>query len=285
MKLRLEGTRDVLDLNSVFETGAGVQALSGVTGLGLPPVAVQWQEAAGDGAVARGQRVLPRDIDLPLDIVGRDEDHLKALIGTLAQMFADECTLVAIDEQTGEEWYTKVRRVGGGDYVLGKDRTSTPDVQLVVTLRAGDPYFTSTSPVQFLVGDGGTTDPYVSNLAKQPVASSQAVGSITLDNPGDARAYPVWTVTGPGTGFKVTSPTGEVLEWVGTLASGETLVLNTHDGSVRDGTGVNRYSSLAAAPRFWSIPPGRTTAQVYMDAITPASKVVCSFQPRRWIVL
>ena len=68
--LALENDTDALDLDYVFKYGRGIQALSGATGFGLPPVSIRWLEGAGDGALYRGRRVLPRDIDLPLLVVG-----------------------------------------------------------------------------------------------------------------------------------------------------------------------------------------------------------------------
>ncbi|AWY07584.1 minor tail protein [Streptomyces phage Yosif] len=279
-KLLLENATDTLNLNEVAETGTGMQATTGMTGLGLPPVSTQWLEGAGDGAIYRRTRVLSRDIDVPLDIVGRDRADLAALLSRLARVLSGPCKLrLVMDDDS--DWSIDVIRVGGGDYEMGSGR----DLQTVITLRAGDPYWTSSKFTNHVIGGdaGGTT--FLSGLVKMPVASSQAIGSITLENTGDVAAYPVWTIYGPGNNFKAVSPNGETLYWKGTLLAGQTLTIDTRKGLVVREDGSNQYAKLDTAPRFWAVEPGTATCTAEMLDVTPASKIVCSFQPRKWMVI
>ncbi|MEV7282596.1 phage tail family protein [Streptomyces sp. NPDC093111] len=278
--LLLETERDSLDLNEVAGTGYGYQATVGATGFGLPSVSAQWLEGAGDGSRFRGQRVLSRDIDLPLDIVGRSRRHLSSLISRLARAVAQECSLILVDD-AGVRWSTPVYRTGGGEI----DLAGTNDVQTTISFRAPDPYFTaSTVSTQRVGGDVGTT-PFLSSIVSLPVAASQAIGEIQLDNTGDVPAYPVWEVYGPGRDLTVVSPTGETLRWTGSLSSTEKLIVDTRTGTVTDGKGANRYALLDTAPRFWTVPPGVSTAAVRLLDTTAASRVVCSWRPRRWMVI
>ncbi|MEU7148487.1 phage tail family protein [Streptomyces sp. NPDC045456] len=277
----METDRDVLDLNGVQTRGTGFQATAGLTGLGLPAVDVQWLEGAGDGARFRGQRVLSRDLDMPLDIVGQDRDHLRRLISRLARAMATECSLVLVDE-AGVRWSTPVHRVGGGEISLGGGER---DLQTVITFRAPDPFFTASTVSVQRVGGDTSAAPFLSSLVTLPVAASQAIGDIQLDNIGDVDSYPVWEVHGPGRDLTVTSPVGEHLRWTGALKAGERLIVDTRSGTVRDGTGANRYALLAPAPRFWTVPPGTSTASVTFLDTTDQSAVVCSWRPRRWVVI
>ncbi|AKY03702.1 hypothetical protein AVT26_gp20 [Streptomyces phage Lannister] len=283
-KLRLENSLDTLDLDQVETSGYGVQALTGVSGLGLPPVAVQWIEGAGDGAVYRRTRTLARDIDIPLDIVGRNRADLKKHLSRLALMLAGPCTLRMIEDD-GTDWSTGVVRVGGGEYTYGVDSIGTTDLQTVITLRAGDPYWTSSVITSKQVGGDLTATPFVSSFMSMPVAASQAIGSIQLENTGDAVAYPVWEIFGPGNNFKAVSPSGETLHWTGSLTAGQRLIVDTRRGTVVDSTGANRYSELATAPRFWAIDPGISTAEASLLDVTNASKIVCSWRARKWMVI
>ncbi|MGI5530150.1 phage distal tail protein [Streptomyces syringium] len=280
--LLLETERDSLDLNGVQNYGAGFEATAGLTGLGLPAVNVQWLEGAGDGARHRGQRVLPRDIDMPLDIVGWDRQHLSELVSRLARALAGECTLVVIDAD-GVPWTTPVVRVGGGEVSL---EGGGNDVQTVISFRAPDPYFTASDVSTQTVGGERGAAPLLSSLTSLPLAASQAIGDIQLDNVGDVPAYPVWTVYGPGRDLSVTSPDGkETLRWQGTLGASETLIVDTRAGTVKDGKGTNRYADLAPAPRFWTVPPGVSTATVRLLDTTADSRVECSWRPRKWMVI
>lgn len=282
MKLELSSASDRLSLSGFETDGVGFQALAGATGLGLPKLSVQWLEGAGDGAAYRGRRVLPRDIDIPLDIVGRNRVHLSELVTRLARVLADESglTLTYIDN-TGGRWSTPVAWIGGGEMDAG---TGTRDVQTTITLRAPSPYFLADSAQTVPIGGSGA-GAFLSSMSNMPLAPSQAIGSIQLSNDGDVNAYPVWEVTGPGDNFKAISPTGKTLHWTGTLAAGEKLIVDMGAGTVKDGTGANRYASLAAAPAFWSIPPGTTTATASLLNTTSASKIVCSWRPRKWVVI
>jgi hypothetical protein len=282
-KLLLENALDSLSLNGIEEEGRGVQATTGVSGLGLPPVSVQWLEGAGDGAKFRRSRTLARDIDIPLDIVGRNRDDLKKITSRLAKMLAGPCTLRLVEDD-GSDWSTEVVRVGGGEYSYGNDTTGNRDVQTVITLRAGDPYWTSSVTTTQQIG-GTSAGAFVSGFMSLPVASSQAMGSITLENTGDVAAYPVWTIFGPGDNFKAISPTGETLWWKGTLAANQSLIVDTRSGTVKREDGSNQYALLAAAPRFWAIDPGTATCTASLLNITSASKITVEWKPRKWMVI
>lgn len=282
-RLQLETASDVLNLDEQFDTGLGYQVHSGVTGFGLPNVATQWIEGAGDGATYRGRRALPRDIDLPLTILAADRDGLQAKVSRLALALAGECTLRLIEDD-GTSWYTKAHRVGGGQYVYGLDTTGERELGLVVTMRAGDPYWTAADSLQTSLRSG-TPKTFLPRLVNLRVSASQSMGEVTTVNPGDAPAYPTWVVIGPGDNFRAISPAGETLHWEGSLGAGETLTIDTRTGSVVDGTGANRYAELAPAPKMWQIPPGSTVATASLQNTTADSRVHVTWRPRRWMVV
>ncbi|MFG1602843.1 phage tail family protein [Actinoplanes sp. NPDC049265] len=283
--LVLESATDSLNLDDVAQTGSGVQALTGATGLGFPDVAAQWIEGAGDGATYRGSRLRSRDIDLPLHLLADNRQGLRALVARLEVMLAEKCVLRFVEDD-GTDWSTPVAWQGGGKWVYGTDTTGTRELSTVITLRAGSPYWTSSTAIsQRITNAGGGRGLLNGSLANLRVAPSQAIGTIVLENSGTAPAYPVWAVTGPGKNFAAISPTGQVLRWTGTLSAGETLILDTQAGTVTDAAGANRYAGLAAAPRFWAVPPGTSTATASLDDASTASVIVCTWRPRKRVVI
>ncbi|MEU6056988.1 phage tail family protein [Streptomyces sp. NPDC047097] len=282
-KLLLSNGADTLDLNEIADKGLGYQAKRGATGFGLPPVAVQWLEGAGDGAAYRRRRVLPRDIDLPLEIWARSRADLQARLSRMAIMLAGRCTLVLQDDD-GTRWQTDVYRTGGGDFAYGVETTGEREFETIVTFRAPDPYWTS-STVETRQITGAATKPFLTGLSKLTVAASQAIGEIQLNNSGDAEAYPVWKVHGPGHTFTAVSPSGERLRWTGRLDSGQVLTVDTKRGTVTDQAGANRYNLLAPAPRLWTVEPGLSTAEASLLDVAKGSRIVCSWQPRKWMVV
>ncbi|MCD2462461.1 phage tail family protein [Streptomyces sp. MBT42] len=282
-KLLLSGGTDTLDLNEIMDKGLGYQAKAGVTGFGLPPVSVQWLEGAGDGAVYRRKRVLTRDIDIPLEILARDRTHLQDMLSRLALALAGQCTLTLLDDD-GTRWTTVVHRVGGGEYAYGENTIGEREFETVITFRAGDPYWTS-SEAQIRYIGGSTAGSFLTNMVTMSISASQAIGEIQLNNSGDAEAYPIWEVTGPGTNFEAVSPAGERLAWSGTLGTNDRLIIDTRKGTVVDQTGANRYAELDAAPRFWTVKPGLSTATAQLEEIGTASKITCTWRPRKWMVI
>ncbi|MGW7434726.1 phage distal tail protein [Streptomyces sp. NPDC054849] len=282
-KLLLSSGADTLDLNEIADKGLGFQAKTGVTGFGLPPVAVQWLEGAGDGAVYRRRRVLPRDIDIPIEILARNRRDLQAHLSRLALALAGRCTLT-LQNDDGTRWVTDVYRVGGGEFTYGVETIGETEFETVVTFRAPDPYWTS-SVTETRQITGATSAPFLSSLSKLTVAASQAIGTIQLDNSGDAEAYPIWKIHGPGNTFTAVSPSGDRLRWNGTLTAGQVLTIDTKKGTVTDQSGANRYDQLDAAPRFWTVQPGLSTAEASLLDISSGSRIVCSWQPRKWMVV
>jgi hypothetical protein len=284
--LILASSTDLINLDDVLNFGTGAQVLSGATGLGFPEVVAQWIEGAGDGAVYRGSRLRSRDIDLPIHLVAEDRPRLQELVARLERMLAAGEVHLRWYEDDGTYWSTAVAWQGGGSWTYGADTVGDRDLTTVVTLRAGSPYWTYSVSTSEKVGNAGAGRGLLNgSLTRLRVSASQAIGSMRLNNIGTAPAYPVWTVLGPGTNFVARSPTGQHLRWMGTLAAGERLTLDCRTASVVDGAGANRYGQLAAAPKFWPIPPGTSVAVASLEATTVASSITCTFQPRKRVVI
>lgn len=235
---------DRFDLNALLSSPEGAQALAGLTGMGLPPVDVQWAVGAGDGARYRGKRVLPRDIDLPLFLQAASRQGLKALLRKLSLALAGECTLRMI-EPDGTSWFTKVHRVGGGEYTYGVDTIGTSDMTIVVTLRAGDPFWTSerTSLGTFSTFDG----------------TGLATGDVV--NPGTVAVYPTWRIDGPGERLSVTG-SGTSLLWDGYLLEDEYVTVDGRTGQITDHRGESRYHEMASTPSLPPFTPGDSDVEV-----------------------
>ncbi len=251
----MRSVTDTLELDGIEKYGYGMQAQPSAIGLGLPPKQVQWYEGAGDGARVRGRRILPRSIDLRLYLLGRTHDELVQLCRRLAMMLAGPIRLSFWNEH-GAEWFLDVEHVGGGDWMYGVDTKGGLDLDTVITLRAGEPMW-----------NGGVPQTY------------QLISAVMhVDNSGDAKAYPIWTVSG-ATYFSVTSAIGERFQWQGDGVG--TVVFDSRNGLVRDTAGNNRYAGMSPAPTFFTIPPGRSRITVN----TNASSASVLWTPRRWAVL
>ena len=178
------------------------------------------------------------------------------------------------EDDTGDRWYLDVYRVGGGDYVYGTDTLGDRELNTVLTLRAGDPYWTSENVDQrvisrAVVGRGlikdttaGSTG--VDSLIHLRLSSSQVQGSVLLENTGDVDSYPVWEIYGPGSDVIATGPKGDRVGVDRLPRRDEKLTIDSRQASAIDNTGASRYADFALAPRFWTVPPGISTAKVTM---------------------
>lgn len=273
----------------VMDGSTGVQAKLQLRGTGLPPVATQWFEGAGDGASFRGGRNLSRVMDVSVKVsslIGRDAVRENmSLLGRIFDIDAGDVKLAV--ELDGEVWFTYVRRTGGGDFAWASDTDGKTFIKTTITVQAGDPFWTrdnAESKLIVLAGLGrGLIKTGGGSLSKLKVSTTSAFGNVEFENTGDVPVAGVWKITAPYTGFTFTSPKGEVLAWSGVKAAGY-LVLDTDLGTIVDELGANQYGGLAAAPKFWAIQRGVSTAGVVIADPTSDTRVSVLWNPKRWVM-
>lgn len=236
----------------------GILVLSGVTGVGMPKVDTRWLEGAGHGALYRGTRVQPRDIDLPLYVDGRTRAGLKEQMKRLSLALAGPVRLEWTDDD--ETWILEdCVRVGGGEYTYGTHTDGERDLLVIVTLRAGQPFWRRSTKSSW-----GLTP-----------------GTNVVEMIGSAPTPPTWTITGPATHFAATAPDGKSIGWTGTLLADQVLTIDVQTGTATSAAG-DHYSELDTAPKFWQLSPGSTTVEIEFDG---TGSVFVEWYPRDWLVI
>jgi len=267
----------------------GTQALAGITGFGLPPLSNRWFEGAGAGATYRGARVMPRVIMLPLVSMGPSREALDGLLSMIARILApvgSEQARLTYRHANGTNWYLDVVREDGGDYVreakgFNRDRM----FKTTLGLKAGDPFWTRAEPLEFTIRQDDSGRGLMPYLAELEVSSGSVYGDMTIENEGDAPAWPVWTIGGPMTGFTLTGASGEVIAWNGTMVAGERRIIEAKRALIYDENGVNRYNELDSAPNFWAIPAEPYGVKIETEGADAASYVSAQWQPRKWSIV
>jgi hypothetical protein len=292
--LRLVGGGKTIDLYPWLTAKAkGMEALAGILGFGLPGVENFWFDGAGSGSTYRGSRVGRRVMKIPLKVYAANRLELSALLSDLS-VALDPLRTSDVDNGVaqlffggpdGDEWFVNVVRSGGGDWARKTDSDDRTYFKTTIDLEAGDAFWTRNRPEQFTVKQEPSGNPLLPRIAKLRVGSAATVGDREMNNIGDTFAWAVFAIQGPTTGIVLTGPNGEVLQWDGTLALGETLTIDMRANTVEDQTGANRYNGLAPAPRFWSVAPGTSEVSVQLDDITADSLLVAQWWPRRWAVV
>lgn len=244
IRVTIESDTETLDLDEISVKGEGVEAVAGLTGFGLPPVEVFWSEGAGDGAQSRGSRVLPRDIDIPLHIKAPNRAALKTMIAKVSRIMAGRMVLRVYEtgpQAPAYHLWAEVYRTGGGTFTYGDDSDGEYSWSGIVTVKAGNPFFSHSLPMDTHVMQSPTMDEHTE------VATVNVVGDVAV--------YPTWKVYGPAKSVLIQRGNDRI-EWQGQLAAGQVLSIDTESGTVMDATGLNRYNELVGSPAFFQLRPG-----------------------------
>jgi hypothetical protein len=263
-------------------------ALQGSSGIGIPPKVLTIFEGAADGGTVRYTRTGVRDIDLVVGIFGATRGEVgerqRRLSSALRVRKNNPPARLRFTLETGEVYETVVYYVSGAETSIG-DTGTAQFSKWQLTLQAPDPYWTSTAQTSFTVGNAGAgTRGLLPNLTRLQLTSSQVLGSVLINNPGDVESDVRWEITGPGGPFVATCSTGERFTIRDVLGPGEQRIIDTKTATVVDETGANQYSGLGPAPKLFKLPDGKSTVLITLDGATDASSVIGRFYARREVV-
>ncbi|MFG3176582.1 phage tail domain-containing protein [[Kitasatospora] papulosa] len=264
----------------------------GATGLDLPTYSVHMDESPNlDGSTVRGARASARQILLPCFVYGIDRKTLRQLKAKLADALNPKngYSVLTFIEQNGEPRRLKCYYVGGMEGSEAVGASGFTWISYGIQLIAADPYFygdTATAASWSF----GTDQPLLGSsflpitLAKGTVST----GTLTIENPGDIEAWPVWEITGPLKRFKFTGPDGTSFgipdqpSGLDALPSDRTLTVDCRPGykTVRDDTGKIYFPLLSANPSLWSVPSGTSTATADLLSGSGSPTVKMSLYPR-----
>jgi len=215
--------------------------------------------------------------------------HYHAPDRATAAAFVDEINACMAD---GEEGILRVNDLEIGSrwanvYLLAPDVTwkGGRDVPFFLDMVAPDPRKFGGLMVEgptgaFAGGDGLKFDLFATDTPGiLDFGAEGESGKVTVSNPGTAPTEPVFRVQGPpdfatGVGsFKITeAETERVLEWQGTLLTGQELVLDSRSGTVVLGTNGDRKGGLVRSQ--WPEIPGNSSRSYTFEAVGGLTLVV-----------
>jgi phage-related protein len=265
-----------------LDDGELFQLSTGFRGTGLTASDLRVTASAGDGGVWRSTRKESREFDVPLTVFGSSRSDLEARLRRLAKILSDrqgQPTLRAV-YPSEEEWTIKVNYVAGAETTYGEEGRNHY-CQWTMTWQAPDPYWESNTLVAFSIGTGGGRG-LLPELDELQVSSSQALGLVTIENPGDVDAYPVWTIEGPSTQVEITL-NGVGFTYDETLVAADTITVDTKNATVLNGT-TNKYGFLGAAPKLFRIPAGLSEISLVATGADGDTRISGYFKPRREVL-
>ncbi|MFB7782070.1 phage tail family protein [Streptomyces vinaceus] len=268
----------------------------GATGLDMPPFALFSDDSPNlDGSIFRSARAASREIMIPVYLHGYDRPSINALKRMLFQSLNPKrghC-LIKITEGANRTRQIAAYYKGGMEGAEGTDTSGFRWAKYGLTFTAMDPWFYP-ERAQSTRWDFGAGDALLSATATFfPVHLSSGVmgvpeDKITISNPGDIEAWPIWELRGPIKSFSLKGPTGALVkasapsDGSDLVPTGRTLTIDTRPGhkTVKDDQGTNYWGDLDTNPEFWSVEPGDTTATVSVVAGTSNASVTLSYYPR-----
>lgn len=279
----LSGIQDRGDLN-----GYGV--LNGVRGLEMPPVTIVSDEVPMQpGARIRAVKVQPRTVDLPIHVRGTTPQSLQTQLRTLRAAMdptrGQGRLRVTPPDGVARELFCYYQAGWQGE--IDGTHYGTVWQDILVSLYACDPYFYAADAQKrdYRVGGAGLT--FLTTSVGDKFLPLQLIGSTVLStesitNMGDVAAWPIWTITGPGTMITLTNilpgGTSRLLEVVPTpaLTAGQVLTIDTRPGrkTIVGPGGVNMFGDLNVHSVIWSLDPGVNTVRVSVAGSDAVNTVV-----------
>lgn len=114
------------------------------------------------------------------------------------------------------------------------------------------------------------------------VSESLTLGEATVNNPGDADAWPTWTITGPASAVSATNvTTGYEFTLAYGIGAGEQVTITTLQPTVRGPLGQNLSSALNWPTAYlWSLMPGDNDLIFNVSGGSDGTSVQLTFYPR-----
>lgn len=264
----------------------------GAKGLDMPGYTFSTDESPGvDGYALRDVRANGKEIILPLAFWAHDSrtaylQRRRAFINSLnPKRGVGTLTLTQPD---GDTRTTGAYYTGGleGDEAL--DAAGERWCINAITFGVPSPYWIG-GAVTHNWRTGSTAEFFP--VLPLVVGDSQVLGEVTVTNPGDDVAYPVWTIEGPATEITLTNTfidpisgeeTVDELVITRTITGADTIVIDTRErrqSALLNGV-TNLWPDLSDASTMWPLQEGDNFLNLVVDGSTSATSVSMTYQPR-----
>lgn len=252
----------------------------GATGLGWGPLELTTSPLASGGSVLRHRRLVEAEIMLPVFLGARDFYQRRLDRRTLEEV-CDGLVEVRVSHPDGWARSRRGYLKDGleGNYGAGED--SSDGQILALTFTCPDPWWYGDEKVlvqkveagrkPFITSfDGAATIPFFPVV----LASSTVDGAYQLDIQGDAPAWPVWEIDGPGEDLLIEdTKTGNRIFIEGDF--GETVTVDTKQGDIFSSsfTHGELWDRVSLDSVLFPLQPGNNSIRITMVNARPNSEI------------
>lgn len=225
----------------------------------------------------------------PFDIQGVSEADLRANIRSMIAVMDPTRGIgrMRVTSPIGDQREISCQVASGLELQETLGSNSGPTWQrFPATFLAYDPYWYDTSPTTqtFTVDSSGA---FFFPFFPLKITTSEIAVDSSVDNTGDVAAWPVWTITGPGSVIKLTNyTTNKDLNFpTGSLGVGQKIIVDTRPGikSVVYDDGSNAFSALAGSSSLWPLVRGINTIRLEMTGAVAGQSSLTLLYSRRYL--
>lgn len=276
-----------------FSDLSGQVQVTGVAGHGSPPVALSAMAMPSGAMLPQSYTGTGRTILVGLVAGDDNQSEFLKLTDRLAQAFWTERLgapapgTLRIQRPDGTGRQIKVLVTDGPDLSDDdRDKSGLTWTSFVVTFRSLDPCWSDATPVT-LVFQGADEAAGVPPMPPVVLSPYSVLGDLVVNNTGNASAFPVWRISGPGTPTLTNITTGRSFGLAVALAEGETVTIDTApDGGAYaiDQDDEDRWPDLVkSSPRdLWELVKGPNRLDLTLAGSSSASRIELSYL-RRWL--
>lgn len=254
----------------------------GVSGLGKPRrERFTSSSPSRAGARPRGTRALPRAVSLSVEVYtdGGSAEWLALDAAFFRTLDADRPGRLRVTQPSGEWRELELRFENDDDHAFVPDPSvigwEVYDLEFV----ALDPYWRGEPVVAGPWQVGDIAEPFFPG-PPYTIGSSSTAGDVTITNPGDVEAYPIWRAA-DGVDSLLATVAGQTIEVPFEVPVGSELLIDTDLGvALLDGVDVTEDLAQIG---FEPLPAGEPAA-VSVEMVGPG-EVSCTFTPlyeRAW---
>lgn len=256
---------------------------SGVSGFGIPSTEVRIDDSAGDGGTWRHTKRGVRDLDLPIVVFGESRADVESKLRRLARLLQTTrgATRIVASYPDESSLFLEAHYVGGAETQFGED-AGLHFCRWAIQMKAPQPYWQTSNEFSFSVTEGSAGRGLLPELTRLMVTSSQTLGVVEVDNEGDVKIQPRWTIRGPIKDFVASDGTQSF--GFAEVPNGAIYTVDTATGEAYDEAGENIYYLLSSAPKLFGLEPGVSNITVDGTETSQETVITCFYSPRYEVI-